>query len=297
MQITDKNLEDFRSWMVERGRSDDSATTYIWNLKSCASDPKGITNRLVERKLSPNSLRTNLAALRAWASYTEDVKFAKRLGDIKLPPARRIRSKQPLSTDDWRRAIRHLQTCPMNNEAMRQTILIMALRGLRSGDVLRIQHGDVLKALATGKLAYEGKGRKRIEISAAPIKAQLKALALLDPPDWERVSDLISTSVKSKVASKKVWRAARRTAAKIGIDEMNPHRYRHTFATRFLDELKGDPNALVKLQKYMVWESLNTASRYVDAIDTDQLDQVGENLVSGLMSESAEPTVRRKRPR
>ena len=281
MEISDKNLENFRQWVVERGRSDDTATLYITNLRSCAKDPKGMTNRLVAGRLAPNTLRTNLAALRAWAVFSEDPSFTKRLGDIRLPPARRVRHKLPLVLAEWKRAIAHLQTCRMRNEAMRHVLLIMALRGFRSGDVLRMQRTEVTRAIDTGKLIYEGKGRKRIEFAAAPILAQLKGLASIQ--GWERVRDLISTSANHRVVSKKVWRAARRTAKKIGILEMNPHRYRHTFATNYLNAIKNDPNAIIKLQKYMGWESMATAARYVDSVSQDELDAIGAGLVSGLL--------------
>lgn len=281
MEITQRNLDRFTQWLLERGRSEGTAALYETNLRSCGDDPGGLTRRLVSGTLAPNTLRANLAALRAWALFSEDTKLAKRLSDIRLPPARRIHTKQPLSLVDLRTVIRHIQTCRMKNEAMRQVLLIMALRGFRSGDVLRMRRPEVVRALKTGKLVYEGKGRKRIEFSAEPIRAQLQALADLD--DWDQIRDLISTSANPKVASKKVWRAARRTAKKVGIDDMNPHRYRHTFATRYLEKIKGDPNAIIKLQKYMAWESMTTAARYVEAVSRDELDEIGAGLISGLL--------------
>lgn len=284
MEITDKNLREFRQWIVERGRSDDTATLYITNLMSCAAEPKGLTHRLVAGELAPNSLRTNLAALRAWARFSEDDRLLKRLADIRLPPARRVKTKLPLEMEQWKGVVRHLHTCRMSNEAMRHILLIIALRGLRSGDVLRMRRTEVVRSLATGKIAYEGKGRKRIEFSAEPIRAQLQALSEI--PRWERVRDLITvgnTESTGRVLSKKVWRAARRTARKAGVPEMNPHRFRHTFATNFLKLLKGDPNAIVKLQRYMAWESLNTAARYVDAVSQDELDVIGAGLVSDVL--------------
>lgn len=281
MEITDRNLDKFKAWLQERGRAGGTADAYVTNLRSCAADAKGLTHRLVAGQLAPNSLRTNLAALRAWAVFAEDPKFHKRLGDIRLPPARRIHTKQPLEVAVLRKVIRHVKTCRMQNEAMRQVILIMAIRGFRCGDVLRLRRTEVMRALSTGKLVYEGKGRKRLEFSAEPLRAQLQALA--EMKNWERVRDLITTSQNPKVASVKVWRAARRTAKKAGIPDMNPHRYRHTFATRYLEQLRGDPNAIIKLQKYMGWESINTAARYVDAVSQDELDEIGAGLVSGLL--------------
>lgn len=282
MEISSKNLERFRSWVMERGRSDTTAGRYVLNVRTCGADPKGITHRLVSGDLAPNTLRCNRAALQAWATFASDDVLRKRLIDIRLPPARRVRTKQPLAVDPLRTLVRHIQSCDMRpgDEPMRHVLLIMALRGFRSGDVLRMRRAEVVRALATGKIGYEGKGRKRIEFSAQPIMAQLQALA--EYKGWDRVRDLIGTG-SPEAMSRKVWRAARRIAAQIGITEMNPHRFRHTFATNFLNQLKGDPNAIVKLQKHMQWESIGTAARYVDAVNQDELDAIGDGLASDLL--------------
>jgi integrase len=285
VEITAKNLDKFKLWLRERGRSAGTADAYTTSLRSCAADPQGLTHRLVDSDLSPNSLRSNLAALRAWALFVGDPALTKRLGDIRLPPAKRVHTKQPLAMEAIRDLIRHLQTCAelsdRRGDAMRQVLLIMAIRGLRSGDVLRLRRTEVVRALATGKLVYEAKGRKRLEFAAEPLRAQLQALA--DLKGWDRVRDLIAKSTNPKVASVKVWRVVRRVAGKFGVADMNPHRFRHTFATRYLERLAGDPNAIIKLQRYMGWESPTTAMRYVDAVSQDSLDSIGADLVSDLL--------------
>jgi integrase len=278
VDVTVKNLQDFRMWMLERGRSEGTADLYITNIKTCAADRKGMTARLVGGKLAPNTLRSNLASLRAWARYSKDTDMQARLGDIRLPPARRVSSKPPLELEQWKRVVVHLQTCKID-EAMRQVLLIMALRGMRCGDVLRMTKTEVQRAVDTGKLVYEGKGRKRIEFSARPLMAPLRALAAM--PGWVRVRDLIAK--RPATAKMKVWRCSRRTAKQVGIKEFNPHRYRHTFATNYLKQLAGDPNAIIKLQKYMAWESMSTAARYVDSVSQTQLDAVGDELISDLL--------------
>lgn len=281
MEITERNLAKFKQWLLGRGRTEGTADAYITNLRSCSQDPKGLTRRLVAGRLAPNSLRANLAALRAWASYSEDSPFLKRLNDIRLPPARRVHTKQPLPLDKLRDFIKHIKKTSRLGEAMRQVLLIMAIRGFRSGDVLRLRRTEIVRALDTGKLIYEAKGRKRLEFAAAPLRAQFEALLAIK--GWDRVRELIARSENPKVASVKVWRAARRVAKDLGIADMNPHRFRHTFATRYLEQLRGDPNAIIKLQKYMGWESMNTAARYVDAVSQDELDEIGAGLVSGLL--------------
>lgn len=282
MEVSDKNLADFRAWMMARGRVQGTADLYVLNVKSCAAAPGGLTTRLVSRKLAPNTLRSNLAALRAWATFSKDADLREILSDIRLPPARRIRSKEPLDQETWSEMVKFLRKPESRmSHAIRQVVLIMAIRGLRSGDVLRIRRKDVDRALSTGKLTYEGKGRKRIEISAGPIRAQLEELSAL--LGWDQVSDLVSTSSKPAVIRGKVYRATRRAGKAMDVEEMSPHRFRHTFATAYLRELHGDPNAIVKLQKYMAWESLSTAARYVDSVSQDQLDEVGAGVVDKLL--------------
>lgn len=287
--------------MIGRGRVAATAATYVSNLRACADaagdaqDVQRLIRRLIGDELAPNSLRTNLAALRAWAKFAKDAALSSALEDLRLPPARRVRTKMPLSDQDLRRFVRYVASEAPMSDAMRQVILIMALRGLRSGDVLRIRRPEVIRAIATGKLIYEGKGRKRIEFAAAPIRAQLDALSKIT--GWDRVRDLIVDSENPKVAAKAVWRAVRRAAQAVGIDDMHPHRLRHTFATRYLKQLEGNPNAIKWLQKYMDWESPATAMRYVDAVSQDELDAVGAGLMSDILPGARAQGERRRQPR
>jgi len=280
-QNLEARLDGFASWLVGRGRTAGTAALYVTNVRRCLVDPRGVTHRLVSGRLAPNTARANRAALAAWALHTKDAELTATLADLRLPPARRLRSKPPLDMAQWRTVLRYIDTCETESVAMRQVLGIVARRGLRSGDVLRMRKSEIRYALATGKLPFEAKGRKRLEFEVTPIRRQLELLGEI-PGGWKVVRDLISRSKDPKVASVKVWRAARRTAKAVQIDDMNPHRYRHTVATRFLEALAGDPNAILKLQKYMSWENMQTAARYVDSVSQSELDEIGNRLVAGL---------------
>jgi integrase len=280
MKVTNENLQRFRAWILGRGRSEDTAELYTLCVRKCAEDELGVTNRLVTKRLSPNTKRANMAALAAWAKFSKDTDLRDSLEDIRLPPARRVNAKIPLDRDDWRRVVAHLRTCDVPSEAMRNVLLIIAIRGLRCSDALRIRRSDVVKALSTGRLLYEGKGSKRMEISAEPIRAQLEALAG-ERGKWERVRDLVGVG-SPRAMRRKIARYVARTAKECGIEGMHPHLYRHTFATNFLSELRGDPNAIVKLQKFMGWEAMATAARYVDSVKQSELDDVGTRLIDSL---------------
>jgi integrase len=299
LNISENNLQRFRAWVLARGRVPGTADLYVTHLRLAAADHLGLTHRVIAGELAPNTIHGVMASLRAWAMFSKDKDLSDILEDVRLPPARRVRRKLPLARDQWRSVIRQIQTYPLaqdrlGNDAMRQVLLIMALRGMRSGDILRLKKTEIRRALDSGKLSYEGKGRKRMEFTVAPIRGPLQALSE-HPGSWERVRDLVSRSSNPKVASVRVWRAAKRTARQAGIPDLNPHRFRHTFATMFLGELAGDPNAIVKLQKHMGWENVATAARYVDEVSQDHLDEIGARLVGDLAQPA--PMVNPARPR
>lgn len=282
MKVTAANLDKFSLWLAERGRGEDTAAIYRSHLRNSAgSDGEISTARLVGR-LSPNTKRGTLAALSAWAKFTKDPDLKERLENVRLPPARRVTAKLPLEVADWKRYVRHLRTgkIPKRDELLRPIMVIIAIRGLRKSDALRITKKEITTALATGKLSFEGKGGKRSEFAAAPIRAELEDLADRKG-DWKYVRDLVSPTAKS--AANRIWTRMKALAKQIGIDGVYPHRMRRTYATNFLAQLHGDPQAIIKLQKHMDWESLATAARYADAVDLGELDIVGGRMVDELL--------------
>jgi integrase len=72
-------------------------------------------------------------------------------------------------------------------------------------------------------------------------------------------------------------------AADVGIEpsDLYAHRFRHTYATHFLQEMDKDPEALFKLQQQMGWAKLDTAMNYLRRSRREELDQVETKLLSG----------------
>lgn len=279
MDITPSTLAKFDTWLHGRGRSEGTRRVYANHLRRGAADEHGLTHRLLGRELAPNSQRTAKAALAAWALFARDRELAEQLRDLRLPPARRMKAKIPLELEAWRRFVQHVQTCPMRSEPIRHVELIIAKRGIRCSDVLRMTRRDVTEAVATNVLVFEGKGRKRTRFAAAPILEHLEALAEIK--HWKNVSDLVSSG-SPRAALTRVERAVRRHAEAIDLPDVFPHRFRTTYATSFLKALQGDPQALIKLQRHMDWESLATAARYADAVDASELDVIGAGLTESL---------------
>jgi integrase len=223
-----------------------------------------------------------LSALRSWANFAEDAALRRRLDSIKLPPALRKNPKVELDRVSWRRLVKHLQDQPPS--AMRSVLLIISLRGLRCGDVLRLRRREIEDALSTGLLSFEAKGSRRLEYDAAPIREHLQDLAAQAPlgnAQWQRVRDLLGPCHDS--ATRAVRRSLARHAVGLGIEDLHPHRLRRTYATHYIRALDKDPQALMKLQRHMQWQSMQTAAGYVDATNAKELDAIGARMVDELM--------------
>jgi integrase len=304
MEINPGTLGKFETWLIGRGRVESTARVYKNHLRRSAGEADGLTARLVDGSLSPNTRRTNLAALASWAKFARDADLRAELDDIRLPPARRVKAKIPLDLEAWRVFVQHvmhtsterplrrnptgaadaakdarLRTAELRREALRRVILMIAIRGIRCGDVLRMTRKDLTNAVATKVLVFEGKGRKLTRFAAGPILEHIAALVAMKK--WERVSDLVTTG-DSRAALTRVERAVKRYAKEADIADVFPHRFRTTYATAFLRRLQGDPQALIKLQRHMDWESLATAARYADAVDADSLDEIGADMTEAL---------------
>lgn len=276
MEITAKNLASFHAWLVRRGRSEGTADLYVKNVRACG-ETKTITTRLIEGELAPLTKRTNKAALVAWATFTKDGDLHADVKEIRLPPAQRVAIKVPLPTADWQRVVLRLEDVECDlDDRVRHVCLVIAKRGLRVSDALRIRRTEVVTALKSGVLSYEGKGSKRHEISAAALQGELEALATFK--DWDRLRDLVSRGKHPSAASNRIRRVIDQVCEELEIDDVYPHRFRRTYATHYLEEHRGDPRAIIKLQKHMGWASMNTAAMYADSVDHDELAATGDKM-------------------
>src|SRR5688572_11211934 len=159
-------LTRFHAWLLEDGRQEGTADLYVGNLRKCAADARGLTARLTAGELAPNTLRTNLAALRAWATWTDDGDLLVRLKRIRLPAVRRVKVKVPFPIEEWKALVRDIRGDTSHPAAERAALEIVAMRGLRLVDAVKLERKALMEAQKTGRLSYEAKGRRRLQCDA-----------------------------------------------------------------------------------------------------------------------------------
>lgn len=277
-------LHKFHDWLLEEGLSSDTAVAYAGDVDRAHRLGDGAA-RLRDGELAPKTRRRLLAAFRRWAEFRGDEKLTlqlRRLGRRLPAPARKI-SKIPLSRDDWFAVIDEVDEADYLGDAMRAQIGMMAGRGFRCADVLRLQRAEVTRALKTGELIYVAKGSRRIRFRVLDTFASYLEI-LADFRRYSRVEDLISpgsTPGRSRraAAARAVERATEGVGYELGIEGLHPHRLRRTYATEYLRALGNDPEALPKLKEHMQWASLATAMEYVDHERGVELDAVAEEMM------------------
>lgn len=279
-----QDLERFAAWLQKYGRGEGTAALYVRDVRH-AYAAGGPLRRLGNDDLAPKTRRHILAACRAWADFREDGDLLVDLRKVRLPPPARQTAKVPLERHEWFGLLDAIDASQLR-PAVRAVLGVMASRGLRVSDVLRLRRREVVAALDHGTLAFEAKGRRRHEYSL--LDAWRPYLELLAAQTrWDRVDELVAPGAaaasRRKTAAKTVARALRRVAREANLvpETVYPHRLRRTYATEYLRELKGDPEALIKLQQHMGWRNLATAMEYVDHSRREQLDEVARGLLAG----------------
>ena len=298
-EVTSATLTRFRESLVEQGLSEGTVACYSLLVARCARDGvasgQGIMGRLLSGDLAPKSLRQNRAALMAWATFVDDASLAMKLKRMRLPPPERVKPKIQITADAWKglvQAIRSSNEPPL----MRAILLLLATRGFRVGDVMRIRRQDVVTALRVGRLSLTTKGRKRFECDVTHLRPSLEELA--SHHGWAAVDDLVvsrrcrSTGYKKRqIAARGVRRALARVIRKavvgagadVAMERTKPHDLRRMYALSFLKRLDHDPQALQKLTLHMGWSDIAIAALYADEVNRAELDQVGKDLASDLI--------------
>lgn len=274
-------MQEFRDYFADLGLTEGTVDVYVRDIQ-IALQSGGILARLKDAELAPKTLRHVLAAARHWADFTEDPKLGKALKRLRLPPARRKGIRVPIEKPDLLQLLEKLQEEELPS-GIRPTIGLMAMRGLRIGDILRMEKAQVLEALSSGQLVFQAKGRKFLTYKVlATFRPFLQMLAN-QTAKWNAVQDLISPAaapgkLRHRAAARAVARALTKLGVRCGIWGIYPHRLRRTYAVEYVRQLKGDPEALVKLQQHQQWASLNTALEYVDHARGDELDDPAEQI-------------------
>lgn len=286
MPTTKAAITDYATWLIARGRAPSTVEQYCRLLRRLLTmqDP---TSALLAREHSPMYRHSMAAALRSWAKFSGDETLGVRVCDIRLPSRLRQSSREPLDRGAWFRVIDAIENSRVLALPAKAALSMMALRGLRCGDVLRLERSALATAKRKGSLTIVTKGERLISINAEPLISAIQDLLSLKWKQATSIAELVSPGSRRGCAHASAGRAIRRALSSVADDvgiersDLFPHRFRHTYVHHFLAELHGDPEALVKVQQQMGWARMETAGSYMRRARQAELDAVESKLLSG----------------
>lgn len=277
---------DFAAWLGARGTSAKTIAAYRSDLSRYAAWFQAINRQpfsfdlltsvdlrayrahsLDQERVTPatwNRRRAALAQLCRFARESGAISYDPLAGvpaaeAVNLPPRWLERSDQNRLLRQCERNLNAARTPAAARNAARDQamILLMLHAGLREGEVVALDIGDLVITQRTGKVVVRsGKGGKRREI---PISAEARrALS-----HWLtlRVSSPGEPLFSGKGSPRLTTRQVQRIVAEIGRQagvSITPHQLRHSFAKRLIDD--GQPLNLV--QWLLGHSRLETTARY-----------------------------------
>lgn len=284
---TRHDTDGFQTWLHKRGRGR-SASQYIQVINGYLDDPGTYETKITSSSLSPNYRRHLAAVLRQWAKYTKNKDLIAHLEELRLPAPIPKGPKEPFDRETWFSILDEIEGADYLKSSEKLVCSLVATRGIRVGDALRITRKEIQQALKTGLLVFEGKRERRTTFSAAPIAEYLEELLGLPWGSRARVRWLVSPRSADdhraqRNARNRIGLAFKRVADNLDIEpeDMHSHKFRHTYATHYLSEMKGDEEAIFKLQQQMGWARLDTAQNYLRRSRRGELDQVEQSLLAG----------------
>ncbi|MBE9524165.1 MAG: tyrosine-type recombinase/integrase [Chloroflexi bacterium] len=276
--LDNPNLDDIQSTDLQRYFSW-LRTEYIPNRASGDTSP-----------LKPVSLSNHWAALRSFFGWTSE-EFGTTRPDTNLKAPRFLNSVViPFSKEDivlLLKAVEYTKTSDtIKRKAFkmkrktakrdRAIILLFLETGIRASECARLKMRDISlpemgNGITQGRVVIEpyGSGHKSkgriVHITAATIKA-LMVYHAEDRMDKLYPDDpVLATKDNRPMNRNSIRQMLIKTGKRAGVENANPHRFRHTFAIEFL---RNGGNPFV-LQKLIGHSTLDMVKRYLHIVQSD----------------------------
>jgi site-specific recombinase XerC len=227
-------------------------------------------------RAAPATINQRLVALSRFFQWARQAGMAREdptegVRTVRLPPRR----PKSLPDRDLRRLLRAARGEPRDYAMLE----VLAGTGVRVGELLALRLGDVEIGERSGRLIVRlGKGDTYREVPLTRDVRKALAAYLETHPERDDPDAALWLGPRGSLSHRSsVLRVLNKYALQAGMNRVNPHALRHTFATRYLKANPGDLRGLARLLGHA---SLNTVMIYTEP-DMDDLAERMERMEQG----------------
>jgi site-specific recombinase XerC len=293
--IPENALESWVGYLQRQGKSDHTIAAYrravehftTWNqsvyqapLEVSAVIPRDVRDwkawQQAVEKTAPATVNQRLVGVSRFFAWATSEGLAREdptagIATLRLPP----RQPKGIPEADLRQMLRKAKDEPRDSAI----IELLAGTGLRVGELLALQVGDVVLSERSGRvIVRQAKhGTYREVPLTADVRKALEAHLAVHPDKDDPDAPLWVGTRGPLIHRTSVARILNTYALAAGIGEINPHALRHTFATRYLKANPGDLRGLARLLGHT---SLSTVMIYTEP-DMDDLAERMERMEQG----------------
>ncbi len=273
---------NFEQWLYQAGYRESTRLATLRQIET-VRDTMRLGNP-PEPYLAP-TIRRYLAWAGSEGMYGEDIEVLEQLGYEPVAAilgGRRERKvpRRSFTDDDWYSLLQALGA-----DASREgsVLRVMAVTGLRVGDVLAIPWAHIDEGLRSGVVTLERKGGRYIDVPTSGSEPEWAALHQgMETAGYGR--DIVASYVRGEsrssalageAAYQRVNRHLKDLGAELGLpDPVHLHRMRRTIAVQALRTTQD----MTQVQQLLGHASLSSTERYVDEVRTDAVGRLQKKL-------------------
>lgn len=271
------NLRLFSNWIKENSFGEDpnqwDATLirrYLVHLRTRASANGA--------PLSGYSVRSYGTSVRAFCRWLEQEEFSKtNAAERVVLPKTPILVKQPFSREEVKRLLAAAGKDKRNGVRDVAVLYFLLDTGCRAAEVVSLKADDIIWQQRLAKVYGKGSKERVVFFSAETMKAMMK-YRMVRGADC---ATFFQTEESRQLTPAGLAHITKRLAVRAGVDDVHPHRFRHTFSIEFL---RAGGNVLA-LQRILGHTSLAVTQQYLAMVSDDlQAEHRDHSPVNRLMS-------------
>jgi site-specific recombinase XerD len=222
----------------------------------------------------PSSVNRRLSSLRVFYTWANKAKLISSIPTVEIKNLeQQPLAPKALTEQEVQRIL--LKARKEGNKRDWALLSLLAATGLRAAEASALTHADLQLNERSGWITVRsGKGRRRRKVPVNTRARKVLEEYIKEIGEQPKTAPLFSTRLGTAMTPYAIWCVVKKYAALAKVENVSPHSFRHTVATRMVRNPEID---LVTAATYLGHARLDTTARYAQPNEED-LEKAAESL-------------------